>query len=111
LTDTVERIRQRIVWLEPLDMEVTTPSSNLLAAILARIEDASQRLTTHDGSMAGGMGEPGWNQYPIDPFLALQKLQTNIALAWEGDLRGRRHLLGPDDWPWRSCGTRRRTCR
>ena len=39
----------------------------------------------------------GWSQYPVDPFLALQKLQTNIALAWEGDLRGRRHLLNPDD--------------
>jgi hypothetical protein len=97
LAGTVQEIRQRIIWLEPLDMEVLTPSSNLLAAILARIEDASQRLAMHEGLSASDQTLRGWNQYPVDPFLALQKLQTNIALAWEGDLRGRRHLLNPDD--------------
>jgi hypothetical protein len=97
LAGTVQEIRQRIIWLEPLDMEVMTPSPNLLAAILARIEDASQRLAMHEGLSASDQAMRGWSQYPVDPFLALQKLQTNIALAWEGDLRGRRHLLNPDD--------------
>lgn len=39
---TLDNIRDRLVWLEPLDMDPLPGPTNLLAAILARIEEAVQ---------------------------------------------------------------------
>jgi hypothetical protein len=36
----INLIRERAIWLEPVDMASPSPSANLLAAILARIEEA-----------------------------------------------------------------------
>ncbi|MBS0261722.1 MAG: hypothetical protein JSS02_07160 [Planctomycetes bacterium] len=92
-------MRERVVWLETLDMEDVDSSNNFLAAILARIEDACTRLISpmaadSTGRDVRGLLEPGF----YDPLLQLQQLQANIALAWDSNLRKRRGHLDPDDW-------------
>jgi hypothetical protein len=44
LEKKLRRLRGRIIWLEPLDMEPLPGTANLLAAVLARIEDASNLM-------------------------------------------------------------------
>ena len=42
LRGILQEISQKVVWLEPIDMEPLPESANLLAAIVARIDDAVQ---------------------------------------------------------------------
>ena len=96
----VTQVRSRLVWLEPLDMEVSNDSSNLVAAILARIEAKLQSVAGPRGS-ASTPGEMGGlldkESLARDPFLELQRFQTNMSLAWDKDFRERRPYLDPDD--------------
>jgi hypothetical protein len=89
-------IGKRVMWLEPLDMEVVSESTNLLAAILARIEAVCPRSIPReddaDRSDVRGLLDPDFD----DPFLQLQQLQSNIALAWDVKAPERRTNLDPD---------------
>jgi hypothetical protein len=38
----LEKVAQRTIWLEPLDMETLPTTTNLLAAILARVENVAR---------------------------------------------------------------------
>lgn len=97
--DYLSELGSRIVWMEHLDMEPMTDSENMLAAILARIEDA---VTVH----FGGMDEPGETSRrpallsPSPEFhkglLKLKKLQADVGMAWDGNLSARAGRLDPD---------------
>jgi hypothetical protein len=103
ITQALTALRPRLICLEPLDMAPLPRPTNLLAAILARVE---ARLTP-----AGPPGEHTWAspcQAPTD-FLpptdayhtALAKftrLQTDVALAWEGNLATRAGSLDPTQY-------------
>jgi len=101
MTDLYE-LRDRVIWLEPIDMEPLAESTNLLAAILARIEDAAPHGPTSAGDDTGGrrayagLLEPaaGYHETLID----LQRLSADVALAWEGNLVGRGAHLDPDNY-------------
>jgi hypothetical protein len=98
--------RKRVVFLEPIDMaRFPGPAdANLLAAVLARVEDAVQPFqfaaTTERGGDAGREPRAMLGTCPEgrDPFLRLQRLQTTVATAWDGNLPDRGGQLDPDDY-------------
>lgn len=91
-------LRKRVVWLEPLDMEPLPRPTNLLAAILARIETAVEHFNLSEGHnsevAARGMLVPSHGE--LDALTDLQRLQTNAAVAWDGNLPERASALDPD---------------
>jgi hypothetical protein len=90
----LQQIRGRVVWLETLDMEPLPPDANLLAAILVRLEDAARGFSGEAGRKPRGLMEPSSEYHSA--LLELQRLQTDVALAWEGNLRDRQGSLDPD---------------
>src|SRR5262245_56178293 len=104
VSKALNQLRQRVVWLEPLDMEPLPASANLLSAILVRVEDAVRRLggsgidagDDDDGIAYRGLVQPGGGVH--DVLLDLQRLQTHGALAWEGNLQSRKGNLDPDSY-------------
>ncbi len=91
--ELVKSIAHRLVWLEHLDMETFPNSANMLAAILARIDDGMQRSgPTADHRM--DLLEPSLPYH--ESLLTLQQLQTDVALAWDGNLPDRGAHLDPD---------------
>ncbi len=104
----INQMRTRAIWLEPVDMTSPSLSSNLLAAILARIEAA---ICWFERQESPGLGESsrGFERrgllepHPPHPdyrnaMLELQRLQANIALAWDGNLAARQGHLDPDSF-------------
>ena len=104
VSDALGLLRQRVVWLEPLDMEPLPASANLLSAILVRVEDSVRRLggggidasDDEDRMTYRGLVQPGGGVH--DVLLDLQRLQTHGALAWEGNLQSRKGNLDPDSY-------------
>jgi hypothetical protein len=93
----LKQIRGRVVWLETLDMEPLSPDTNLLASILARLEDAARVYGVNTGTTPRtprGLVEPSSEYH--DALLELQRLQTDVALAWDGNLQERQGALDPD---------------
>ena len=98
--DLLQQIRGRVVWLETLDMEPLPPETNLLASILVRLEAAAKGFggegaaATRKPRLTRGLIEPSSDYHSA--LLDLQRLQNDVALAWEGNLRERRGSLDPD---------------
>ena len=97
------KVRRRIIWLEPMDMETTPKGANLLASILVRVEDAIARLgnvgragksSKSTEYMGPGLLESGPEYHSV--MLDLQRVQNAIALAWEGNLQERSSQIDPD---------------
>jgi hypothetical protein len=103
----LEDLRGRVVLLEPIDMArfPGPASANLLAQVLARIEDAIQPFpfaaTTEHGGLEARREPRGMlGRYPkgLDPLLTLQRLQTAVATAFDGNLSEHREELDSDDY-------------
>ena len=95
----LSKIAGRLVWLETLDMEPLPPDANLLAAILVRLEDAARAYGVKEAPQLGrarGLLEPSSDYHAA--LLELQRLQTDVALAWDGNLRDRKGHLDPDTY-------------
>lgn len=93
ITDLVNDVRPRIQWLEPIDMEPLPSSANLLAAILARIGGVVKQV---DAQQCGcrGLLEPTTDlQAAVDD---LNRLRTNVAIAWDGNIESRKPQLDAD---------------
>lgn len=91
----VNAMRGHVVWLETLDMEPLPQNANLMASILARLEDATKRHGTVAGSVEPrGLLEPSSEYHTA--LLELQRLQTDVALAWDGNLEQRQGQIDPD---------------
>ncbi|MGH8563801.1 MAG: hypothetical protein ACREXW_06790 [Gammaproteobacteria bacterium] len=95
----------RVVFLEPIDMARSPGPANLLAQVLARIEDAIQpfvfRATPQRGGRDGHReprGMLGRCPEGRDPLLLLQRLQTTVATAWDGNLPDRGGQIDPDTY-------------
>jgi hypothetical protein len=84
LEANVEKIRARTVWLEALDMDTLPGPTNLLAAILARIEVslAPRGESDQARSLLGG------NSASEAARTNLEQMQTAIARAWRRRLPG-----------------------
>ena len=99
--ELLSSINGRIVWLETLNMEPLPQDANLLAAILVRLEDAARAYGIKEGpqsDLARGRGllEPSSDYHAA--LLDLQRLQTDVALAWDGNLQDRKGHLDPDTY-------------
>jgi hypothetical protein len=97
----LQRLRCRTIWLEPLDMDPLAGSTNLLAAVLARIEDAI-KIYIQPSTKADDRRDPcGILELCPDYLEALQqlsRLQANVALAWDGNISSRGGQLDPDSY-------------
>jgi len=85
----LDDLRSRILPLEPLDMEPLPAPSNLLAAVLVRIERAAERRFQDLPS------EPSWPGEG-DSLLKLRQFAADIAMSWEGNLEPRAEHLDPE---------------
>ncbi len=104
LGSAIRKMRARTVWLEPIALEPLPGSANLLAALLARIDRAVQQRISASGEGAGdatGRGRGGALAFMPDQeraLLQLQRLQTAVAVAWDGNLPARGGQLDPDTY-------------
>jgi hypothetical protein len=90
-----DRFDHRVVWLETLDLEPLPEQTNLLAAILARIEQAVSQ-PAFGGDMPMGMLNP---QAPLEEALReLRGLATDAAIAWDGNTTARGAQIDPDTY-------------
>jgi hypothetical protein len=81
----LEVLRPRLIWLEPLDMEMLPGPVNLLAAILARIERALEAETSPTGRMPDArFGLFDFSEDAEDALQKFRRLQRDIAIAWVG---------------------------
>jgi hypothetical protein len=101
----INLMRERAIWLEPVDMTSRSLSSNLLAAILARIEAAICQFERQESPGLGESSRGFERRGLLEPhpdyrnaMLELQRLQANIALAWDGNLTARQGHLDPDSF-------------
>jgi hypothetical protein len=85
----------RLIWLEPLDMEPLPRPVNLLAAILARVDRAATRFTQKkdDKTYQSGLLSLATGENALH---GLRKLAANIAIAWDGNVDARAGSLDPD---------------
>lgn len=93
----LQPLKGRLVWLEPLDLEPAPRSLNLLAALLARIEDAIRLYQAEP--VRAGLGEAGGEgPYARSALEALQGLEAAMATAWNGNLPERAGRLDLDSY-------------
>jgi hypothetical protein len=99
INDKLKKLKNRIIWLEPLDMEPLPGPANLLASVLARIESAvkpyyqtSVKTETH--REPSGILElcPDY----LEGLQKLHRLQADVALSWEGNIAQRGAHIDPD---------------
>lgn len=83
---------KRVRWLDALDLELLSGRPNFLAAVLARISDALGTSKNISDSSWTQSGDSERREAEKD-FL---RLQNDIALSWDGNLRERGHALEPD---------------
>jgi len=103
INEAVKKMHEHVIWLEPFDMETLPNNSNLLCSILTRI-DAAIRTESYTTIGTGiekeneygprNLFEPSTDFH--DSMLKLQRLQTDIAIAWDGNIQSREGHLDPD---------------
>lgn len=92
-------VNKRFIWLQPLEMETLPQSTNLLAAILNRIDEAVCRFRgphpkTHQSPSAYSPYQLNHDEH--DVMLAFSELQKDVALAWDGNIEKRAANVDPD---------------
>jgi hypothetical protein len=77
----LDALRNRVVWLEPLDMDTLPVTTNTLAAILARIDRVvdGHALESASRGFEGLLDGAGERE---DSLTRLERLRTDIAVAW-----------------------------
>tara|TARA_R110002111_G_scaffold240269_1_gene301951 strand:- start:4673 stop:8563 length:3891 start_codon:yes stop_codon:yes gene_type:complete len=88
-------LRDRIVVLEPLDMEPLPKSTPLLAAILARLSRAAREYDTGDKKPLGLL-DPDLDD--DRDFIRFQQFQAQIARALDSNLEDRRASLDREQY-------------
>jgi hypothetical protein len=97
ITDLLGGLKNRIIWLEPLDMEPLPRPTNLLAAILARIDSAASRFMAGAGESPRPAGLLNLSSGE-NALLKLKKLASDVAIAWDGNVEERGAALDPDSF-------------
>ena len=82
LRKRIKELSKNVVWLETLDMEMIPRSTNLLAAILARV-DRAIRPDAEASTSSGTIFDTSPDQN--DALQQLQRLQADVASAWDDD--------------------------
>ena len=98
LRDDLHRIRDHLVWLQPIDMEPAPESFHFLGAILARLEQVVGYVGLESRAAASdepaGLLDPNPSYYSA--LTKLRRLQTSVALAWDGNVHERGPRVDPD---------------
>jgi energy-coupling factor transporter ATP-binding protein EcfA2 len=97
LTKQLASLRRRLVWLETLDMEPLSATANLLGAVLARVEDTMGALLPppdDDEEQRAYLMFPGVLYHAAQREML--RLQTSVALSFDGNLAQRAASLDPD---------------
>jgi hypothetical protein len=89
----VERLFNRVVWLDMLDMAPLPASANLFSAILVRVEEAATRRMPRELAEEKPRGFLDAPEVYDAPLEKLRRLQTDVAVAWEGNLKERSGAL------------------
>jgi hypothetical protein len=87
--EKIKLLRDRVIWLETLDLEPVASNTNLLAAILARIERRAQELLRPASRGA-------FSDEETDALAELNTLMRDVGFAWEGNVRERASSLDPE---------------
>ncbi|WP_306208076.1 AAA family ATPase [Actinoplanes sp. RD1] len=92
----LDELARHLVWLETIDMEPLSPSTNLLGAVLSRLEETTGELV----SRPAGPDDPVGLLSPGDPYHQamgeLQGLQEAVAVAFRPGWSRRAASLDPD---------------
>jgi hypothetical protein len=89
-------IEKKLVWLDAIDMEILPGPTNLLAAILSRIEESVNHSSDFAEHCAPGYLEP-FNA-SNRPLVDLRQLMADVTLAWDGNMPERGQHLDPDSF-------------
>jgi hypothetical protein len=87
--ETLPKLFGRLVWLDVLDMSPLPPLANLFSAILVRIEESAARGLPGEAVARAArslLAPPEVRDAPVEK---LKRLQTDVAVSWEGNLRQR----------------------
>ncbi len=92
----LKSLETRLVWLDPLDMELQEKHTNLLAAILTRVEIALERIrdvSEHATELLRGM-----TSQSEQAIVELSRLMSDVSAGWDGNLPQRAGSLDPDSY-------------
>ncbi len=93
---------RRLIWLETLDMEPLAPSTNLLGALLARIESAVTPLIFGPDAAPSPVRLIGTEPHSRDVFREIIDLQTRVVSSFGSNLDARAGGLDPDNFAMES---------
>lgn len=88
-------IKNQVIWLHTLDMEPLPHPTNLLAAILTRIEAVVPTDGRCQCDEDSDLGDP-LHPSRLGPLERLAKLKRDVSVAWEGNLAQRAPYLDSD---------------
>jgi hypothetical protein len=92
IDNRLQKLEKRIIPCEPLDMEPLSGDTQLLAAILARINDAVVELIDCANEPIGLLDDDP----DESPLLQLRQFQVRVARALDGNLQARKGSLDRD---------------
>jgi hypothetical protein len=95
IAQRVLKLRRRVIWLDTLDMEPLSGPTNLMVAILARVERAVSRMAGRSEREYGMLNPAVGSEKDL---LDLKRLSTDASLAWDGNVRERASNLDPDSF-------------
>jgi len=99
----IQLIQNRVVWLEPIDLEPAPADINFLVAILARIKSACDKsLDDYEPRLAMHRSKPRSPSRTSEKieraYASLRSLQRDVAASWEGNLSARAQHLDVDTY-------------
>lgn len=93
LESLADELARSVVVLEPLSLADSPTDTNILAALLARIEARLFPALSRDRVSSIG-GDSSRHEAVLD----LLRLQNDVAMAWNGNLGDRKSELDPDNY-------------
>jgi hypothetical protein len=98
LKEELRGLRGRLIWLEPIDLESSPTALNPLAALFARVDAALVRYRIFAApTEATHMVFDHQTKLP-EALANLKRLETNVALGWNGNLDALGSKLTPESF-------------
>ena len=90
----MERLKERVVWLEPIDMDPLPEPFNLVTTILERIHQGIEFETARRrnyGRTTSNIEEYGFSTSKLNTEEEFRRLYTSATLAWNSNINERRN--------------------
>jgi len=94
--EKLEKLAQNIVWLNHMESESLPDSSNLLASIMVRLENAINKKLNKQSQSFNHHYDIQPSSDSDNPILQLQRLQADVAQSWDGNMPQRGEHLDPE---------------